>query len=189
MSSHLTLPVDPNRDHLRGPASAPAMLVEYGDYECPHCGAAHVVLTQLEQTLGDSLVLVFRNFPLATAHPHAALAAEAAEAAGDQGQFWPMHDALFENQDALSEGLILRLARNLGLDLHRFERDLQENRFAARVREDFMSGVRSGVNGTPTFFLNGLRYDGPPDFDSLRAAIERSIDSSRLHQHGSRRAD
>jgi protein-disulfide isomerase len=148
--------------------------VEYGDYECPYCGQAYYVLKEIEQLVGDQLRFVFRNFPLTNVHPHADHAAEAAEAAGAQGKFWEMHDCLFENQQALDDTHLMKYAARIGLDVNQFGRDMAEHRFAARVREDFMGGVRSGVNGTPTFFINDVRYDGLYDLDSLLAALEEA---------------
>lgn len=147
-------------DHIAGPESAAVTLVEYGDYECPYCGMAHAIVKRAQQTLGDDLRFVFRNFPLAEAHPHARLAAQAAEAAGAQGKFWQMHDMLFEHQDALDPDDILGYARDLGVDVDRMTRDLESGVYAKKVRDDFRGGVRSGVNGTPTFFVNGERYEG-----------------------------
>jgi protein-disulfide isomerase len=170
----LTMPVS-TRDHILGPTTAPVTLVEYGDYECPYCGQAHHVIKQLQRLLGRQLRFVFRHFPLTMAHPHAQHAAEAAEAAGGQGKFWEMHYVLFEHQHALDDGALVQYAAGLGLDLHRFTGELASHIHAARVREDFMSGVRSGVNGTPTFFINGMRHDGMFDFDTLLSAIEYAI--------------
>jgi protein-disulfide isomerase len=167
----LTMPVSA-RDHILGPTTAPVTLVEYGDYECPYCGQAHHVIKQLQQLLGRHLCFVFRHFPLTTVHPHAQQAAEAAEAAGAQGKFWETHYVLFEHQHALEVGDLVRYASALGLDLQRFTSELASHTHAGRVREDFMSGVRSGVNGTPTFFINGMRHDGFFDLDSLLNAIE-----------------
>jgi protein-disulfide isomerase len=167
-------PVGP-RDHMQGPPDAPVTLVEYGDYECPFCGAAYAIVKAIQERLGDQLCFVFRNFPLTEAHPHAEDAAEAAEAAGGQGKFWPMHDMLYENQDALEPEDLVQYARSLRLDLPRFVKELSEHVWAERVREDFRSGVRSGVNGTPTFFINGVRHDGGYDMASLLAAIEEAV--------------
>ena len=167
----LTLPVGP-RDHARGPSNAPATVVEYGDYECTFCGRAHVVVSELIPYFGDRMRFVFRNFPLTSMHPHAQMAAKAAEAAGTQGKFWDMHDLLFRNQHALDVQSLTRYAALLGLDLPRFAHELTSHAHSARVREDFMSGVRSGVNGTPTFFINGVRHDGSYDFKTLAAAIQ-----------------
>jgi protein-disulfide isomerase len=147
-------------DHVAGPADAPITLVEYGDYECPHCGRAYLAVKAIQQELGSQLRFVFRNFPLAEAHPHAVLAAQTAEAAAAQGKFWEMHDMIFENQDALEVENLLGFAKSLGLDVDKLARDLEAGTYAKRVRDDFRSGVRSGVNGTPTFFVNGIRYDG-----------------------------
>jgi protein-disulfide isomerase len=160
-------------DWAKGPADAPVTLVEYGDFECPHCAKAWVELQQLERLLEDDLRFVFRHFPLSQLHPHAMLAAEAAEAAGAQGAFWAMHDALFSNQRELEAPALLRYAGQLGLDLVGFGNDLQAHRFRGKVRRDFLEGVRSGVNGTPTLFINGRRYDGRRTAESLLTAIER----------------
>ncbi|MBV8878867.1 MAG: thioredoxin domain-containing protein, partial [Planctomycetaceae bacterium] len=149
----LTLPVGP-RDHAQGPESAPVTLVEYGDYECPHCGRAYAILKAVQERMGERLRFVFRNFPLRQLHPHAEIAAEAAEAAARPGKFWEMHDILFENQDALESEDLVSYAGDLGLDAERIAEDLQSGLHAPRVQEDFLSGVRSGVNGTPTFFIN-----------------------------------
>ncbi|MBX3069701.1 MAG: DsbA family protein [Thermomicrobiales bacterium] len=169
--SKLTLPVG-DRDHGQGTPGSPITLVEYGDYECPHCIAAHSVVREIQRALGNDLFFVFRNFPLTTSHPHAQIAAEAAEAAGAQGRFWQMHDAILERNSSLSEDLLLELGNGVGLDPSALAQSLADGTFKERVREDFMSGVRSGVNGTPTFFVNERRYDGFADFDSLMDAID-----------------
>jgi protein-disulfide isomerase len=171
----LAVPVHAN-DHIRGAKNGAVTLVEYGDYECPHCGQAYYIVEQLEKMLADSLRFVFRNFPLSTVHPHAAQAAEAAEAAGAQQEFWRMHNTLFENQGALGLDDLLQYATMLDLDLSRFAADLNEHRYAGRVREDFLGGVRSGVNGTPTFFINDVRHDGPFDLQSLLDAVNNAVD-------------
>jgi protein-disulfide isomerase len=149
------------RDHATGPDDAPVTLVEYGDYECPYCGMAHPILKAAQRRLGDQLRFVFRNFPLKESHPHAQHAAEAAESAAAQGKFWEMHDMIFEHQHALEDRHLVTYAESLGLDPDRVADDLANKTYAKRVREDFRSGVRSGVNGTPTFFINGERYNGP----------------------------
>jgi protein-disulfide isomerase len=149
------------------------MLCEYGDYECPFCGEAHLLLQRLLPQTAGRVALAYRNFPLSTVHPHAQAAAEAAEAAGAQGRFWEMHDVLFENQNALDPDALLEYAGALRLDVERFANDLISRRFADRVREDFLSGVRSGVNGTPTFFINGVRHDG--GLAALRDAFELAL--------------
>ena len=156
--SALTPPVSA-RDHIQGPDDAPLTLVEYGDYECPYCGRAYPIVKKAQRKLGNNLRFVFRNFPLVESHPHAQLAAEAAEAAGGQGKLWEMHDMLFENQKSLELEDLIRYATTIGLDTVQFARDLQNGTYAKRVRDDFRNGVRSGVNGTPTFFVNGQRYD------------------------------
>lgn len=166
--SKLTLP-DANRDHIQGPIGAAIALVEYGDYECPYCGAAYPLVKAIQKRLGDRLCFVFRNFPLANMHPHALHAAEAAEAAGAQGKFWEMHDTLFENQNALEDDDLAEYAEGLGLDARKLIDEVLTGVHAARVREDFQSGARGGVNGTPSFFINGVRYNGAPD--SLLAAL------------------
>jgi protein-disulfide isomerase len=173
-TAKLKPPVGPH-DHVQGPAEAPVTLVEYGDYECPYCGEAYPVVKALQKRLGDQMRFVFRNFPLAQAHPHAEHAAEAAEAADAQGKFWEMHDMLYENQDALEDEDLVRYARALHLDVPRFVKEMESGAHLERVREDFRSGVRSGVNGTPSFFINGARHDGPFDLASLLAAIGEAV--------------
>jgi len=168
---HLTLPVG-KRDHILGPSTAPVTLVEYGDFECPYCGEAFPIVREVRRRLGDELRFVFRNFPLANVHPNAEPAAEAAEAAGAQGKFWEMHDWLYDHQDTLDADSLLAQAGALKLDVTRFVQELRDGIHMARVREDFMSGVRSGVNGTPTFFINEVRHDGGYDAVSLMKSIE-----------------
>jgi len=167
----LTLPVSEARDHVQGPADAAVTLVEYGDYECPHCGRAYPIVKAIQQQLGPKLRFVFRNFPLRESHPHAEQAAEAAEAAGAQGKFWEMHDRLFERQFALDGEYLIEYAGDLGLDVARFRKELASGVYEPRVREDFRSGVTSGVNGTPTLFLNGELLTEGHDEATLRAAI------------------
>jgi protein-disulfide isomerase len=150
------LPVG-ERDHIQGPPDARATLVEYGDYECPFCGQAYPIIKAVQRHLGRRMRFVFRNFPLTEMHPHA--------------QFWPMHDLLYENQNALDERSLARYAESLRLDAERFRSELRAEMYASRVQEDFMSGVRSGVNGTPTLFVNGLRHDGPWGAESLTEAL------------------
>ena len=161
-------------DHRAGPDDAPVTLVEYGDYECPYCGRAYPIVRDVQKAMGRRLRFVFRNFPLAEAHPHAVRAAEAAEAAAAQGKFWEMHDLLYEHQRALDDGHLLQYTKQLGLDVERVKREMETGTHTDRVESDFRSGVRSGVNGTPTFFVNGERHDGPWDFEGLMAAIERA---------------
>ncbi len=175
----LTMPVTEDRDHIQGPADAAVTLVEYGDYECPYCGAAYPIVKELQARMGDRLRFVFRNFPITTSHPHAEQAAEAAEAAAIQGSFWEMHDLLYENQKRLRDEDLRAYAEKLGLDLASFVEELAEHVHAPRVREDFMSGVRSGVNGTPTFYVNGARHDDSYDFETLLLALERADSAHR----------
>jgi protein-disulfide isomerase len=170
----LTIPVDEDRDHIQGRADAAVTLVEYGDYECPYCGAAYPIVKQVQDRMGERLRFVFRNFPISTSHPHAEQAAEAAEAAGAQDRFWEMHDLLYENQDRLEPQDLRGYAERLGLDIEAFDRDLAEHIHATRVHEDFMSGVRSGVNGTPSFYINGAKHNDSYDFETLLAALERA---------------
>ena len=167
----LTIPVG-ERDHAQGPADAPVTLVQYGDFECPYCGAAYPIIKDIQSRMGDSLRFVFRNFPITTSHPHAVRAAEAAEAAGAQGKFWEMHDMLYENQDALDDASLRGFADRLDLEMDRFDRDMAERRYEDRVREDFMGGVRSGVGGTPTFYINDVRYEGNWADGHLLRALE-----------------
>ncbi len=161
------------RDHTIGPLDAPVVMVEYGDFECPFCAQAEPVFKELLRALPDTVLFAFRHFPLAEAHPHSLHAAEAAEAAGAQGRFWQMHNVLFAHQDALEDSDLVEYAAAVGCDVDRFVREMAENKYVERVREHFLSGVRSGVNGTPSIFINGLRYDGPRDLASLLAAIEQ----------------
>jgi protein-disulfide isomerase len=170
----LTMPVSEDRDHAQGPADAAVTLVEYGDYECPFCGAAYPIIKELQARTGEMLRFVFRNFPITTSHPHAERAAEAAEAAAAQGRFWEMHDLLYENQKRLRDQDLRAYAERLGLDIGPFDKDLADHVHAERIREDFISGVRSGVNGTPTFYINGARHDDSYDLETLLAAVERA---------------
>jgi formate-nitrite transporter family protein len=163
-----------SRDHIQGPASARVTLLEYADFECPSCGRAFPVIKAVQKAFGPNLRFVFRHFPLVASHPHAATAAEAAEAAGAQGKFWEMHERLFEHQDALDDMGLRRHARKIGLDLERFERDLRTQAHQVRVREDAAEGVRSGVKGTPTLFINGMPYAGTLEREALVLALARA---------------
>lgn len=171
MNALLATPVN-DHDHVQGPETAPVTLVEYGDFECPYCAAAHVIVKQTREIMGDQLRFVFRHFPLTQIHPHAEPAAEASEAAGAQGQFWEMHDLLYENQPRLDAPHLKMIAEELGLDMKRFVREVEDGVYRERVRRDFLRGVRSGVNGTPAFFINGVRYDGSWDLPPLVEALE-----------------
>jgi len=171
--SKLKIPVGPE-DHIEGEEGAECTLVEYGDYECPHCARAHPIVKRLQRHFRKHLRFVFRNFPLSQLHPHAESAAEAAEFAASQGKFWEMHDLLFENQSRLDIALYEALAEELGLSSNELREALTRRDYLPRVRADFAGGVRSGVNGTPTFFINGQRHDGSYEYDDLRAAIEEA---------------
>jgi protein-disulfide isomerase len=160
-----------SRDHIQGSEDAPLTLVEYGDYECPSCGSAYPIVKRIQEQFRKRLRFVFRNFPLSEIHPHAESAAETAEFAAAQGRFWEMHDLLFENQEQLSQALYSELAEELGLSQTALQQALEEGEYKVRVRADFSSGVRSGVNGTPTFFINGTRHDGPFDYETLVSAL------------------
>jgi protein-disulfide isomerase len=164
-------------EHVSGPDDAPVTLVEYGDFECPYCGMAYPIVKSIQRQLGDGLRFVFRHFPLSEAHPHAEHAAEAVEAAAVEGRFWEMHDIVYEHQDALDDASLVAYAATVGAEPGRVAAALTSGTFAARVREDFRSGVRSGVNGTPSFFINGTRFDGAWNdeasfLEALRAAAE-----------------
>jgi protein-disulfide isomerase len=159
-------------DHFQGPPNAAIELVEFGDYQCPHCGLAYSVIKKIQKHFGQKLKFVFRNFPLSEAHEFAFQAALASEAAARQKRFWEMHDILFEHQSALGMHSILGYAKDLGLDGFQFEKDLKDGSIASKVESDFENGIRSGVNGTPTFYINGHRYQGNYDFDPLAVALE-----------------
>jgi protein-disulfide isomerase len=169
-TSRLVLPVG-SRDHVQGLVAAPFTLVEYGDYQCPACKEAHRTVQALQQQLGDRLRFVFRHFPQEIIHSEALHAAEAAEAAATQGQFWKMHNTLFENQQELGNGFLMEYALAIGLQINRFLAEMTEDTHVERVREDYDGGVRSGVICTPTFFINDLRYNGDWDETTLMTAI------------------
>lgn len=172
----LLVPVT-SADHIEGSPTAAIMLVEYGDYECPYCLNARPVLRELRSELGDRFALTFRHFPQSSIHPHASAAAQAAEAAASQGKFWEMHDLLFEHQQDLGTIDLTHLALQLGLEVYRFEADLQNSVHLRRIRDDFLSGSRSGVKGTPTFFIQGCRYEGPVETAAMAAAIQHAAPS------------
>jgi len=155
----LTIPVSDERDHIQGPPDAPVTLVEYGDYECPYCGAAYPIIKEIQARMGDRLRFVFRNFPITTSHPHSQQAAEAAEAASAQGKFWEMHDLLFENQAHLTLPHLRGYAARLALDMARFDAELSDHVYLQRVREHVQSGRESGVRSTPGFFVNSRIQD------------------------------
>jgi len=173
-SPTLTPPVSAG-DHAEGHVTAPLTLVEYGDYQCPYCGAAYPVIKRIQKALGQRLRFVFRNFPLTQAHPYALIAAEAAEAAGLQGKFWQMHDLIYENQEELEPGILPSWAGQIGLDPEEFGLSIRREEVAKRIRDDRVSAIRSGVNGTPTFFINGARYEDPADYNSLLAGLEEPL--------------
>lgn len=168
--SDLTVPVTA-RDHVKGSLDAPVKLVEYGDYECPFCLNAWPVVKELRERLGDKLAFVFRHFPQNSIHPRAGAAAQASEAAAAQGKFWQMHDLLFGHQKELESLDLTHLALQLGLEVYRFDADLERAANVRRIREDLASGAESGVQGTPTFFINSCRYTGPVDVPHLVDAI------------------
>jgi Na+/H+ antiporter NhaA len=178
----LTDPVDPDRDHIRGPRNAPVTLVEYGDFECPYCGRAEPVVRELLAEFGADLRYVFRHLPLEDVHEQARLAAEAAEAAGAQGRFWEMHDLLLTHQDALTIDDLLGYAGALDLDVDRFSAELGKRKYALRIERDIDSADQSGVTGTPTFFANGLRYHGAFDIDSLKALVRSALAQAKESQ-------
>jgi protein-disulfide isomerase len=171
--SRLTPPVN-DRDHILGPPDAPVTLVEYGDYECPYCGMAYPIVESVRCRVGDNMRFVFRHFPLTQLHAHAQHAAEMAEAAGERGKFWQMHGMLFQDQGALDDRHLIAYAAQIGIPSEWAATALRSHVFAPRVREHFLSGVRSGVNGTPTFFINGVRHDGEWDERSLLAAVKNA---------------
>jgi protein-disulfide isomerase len=176
------------QDHTQGPATAPVTLVEYADYECPYSGRAYHVIKGVQRELGDQLRFVYRNFPLREIHPHAQHAAEAAEAAANQGTFWEMHDSLFEHQHALDDDHLRQYAASLGLDTEIFTQDMAQHRNAAQIEEDLLGGVQSGVLGTPTLFINGVRSEGSPDRESLLRTIREAAAPSLPPSSSSRGA-
>lgn len=170
---HLTVPLS-SRDHILGRPTASVSLLEYGDYECPACGRAQPVVESVLSEVGQRLCFAFRHFPLTNVHPHAEPAAQTAEAAAADGKFWEMHQVLFANQDALDYDDLAEYASEVGLDAGRLIRDVMAGHYAGRIREDFQSGVRSGVNGTPSFFINGRRYDGPLGVEPMVMALAQA---------------
>jgi len=169
----LTLPVG-ERDHVQGLEDAPVTLIEYGDYQCSNCRQVHFIVKEIQQRLGKQLRFAFRHFPLMAIHPYAQYAAEIAEAASAQGRFWEIHEFLFEYQQTLGGTFVLKYSTQLGLDSDQLEQEVAEHRYAQLVREDLRSGISSGVNGTPTFFINRIRYEGPWNLERLLAAIKEA---------------
>lgn len=168
----MNLKIPPSqKEHSQGNVNAPITLIEYGDYQCSDCGRAHAVVKKLQKHYGNQLRFIFRNFPL-DSHPFAEPAAEAAEFANDHGKFWEMHDQIYENQKRLNTELLVQLAEQLDLPVEEFRRVIKEKRYESKIREDLMGGIRSGVNRTPSFFINGERYKGPEEFESISKAIE-----------------
>ena len=166
-------------DHIQGPENAPITLVEYGDYQCSFCGQAYYVIKELQDHFGDKLRFVFRNFPLTEIHPLAKVAAETAEFSGRHGHFWEMHDLIYENQELLSVPLLIQLTEGLGLSSKELEYEIERETLYAKIQKDFIGGVRSGVNGTPTFFINEQRYNGAYGFDDMVDALESVLVSRR----------
>lgn len=172
--TQLRVEVGPS-DHVGGHLGAPVTLVEYGDYQCPHCAMAHPGVISIRQQMGAALCFVFRHFPLTEAHPLAEPAAESAEFSGSHGRFWEMHNGLFENQDRLGLPLMLALAEVLRLPGAQLQDVLASKTYLPKIQSDFIGGVRSGVNGTPTFFINGLRFNGAYTYENLMMSIQRSL--------------
>ena len=172
MSTLLKIPISQS-DHAQGPENAPLVLVKYGDYQCPYCRQAFPIVKRIQKFFKDDLRFVFRNFPLSTAHPNAMDAAAAAEAAALQGKFWEMHDLLYENQENLEKEALLQYGEKLKLDMKKFKKDMEGQAVADKIAADFDGGVRSGVNGTPSFFINGARFDGDWSYDSLLNVLKK----------------
>lgn len=173
----LTVPVSA-RDHVQGSSGAPVVMVEYGDYECPDCLNAWPIVQELQRSFGPKLAFVFRHYPQSSIHPHASVAAQAAEAAAAQGKFWEMHDLLFSHQHDLATLDLTHLALQLGLEVYGFQSSLDDGKTARKVRDDYESGRASGVKGTPTFFLNGRRYRGRADAASMGSEINSLLNQS-----------
>jgi protein-disulfide isomerase len=175
----LSIPIGAE-DHRQGDLDAEISLVEYGDYQCPSCGLAYPIVKRLQKHFGKRLLFVFRNFPLTQMHPWAEPAAEAAEFAAAHGKFWEMHDLLYENQESLGDELFRILAEDLKLPAVELENAVAEHQYQPRVRADFGGGIRSGVNGTPTFYINGQRNNGPFEFDFLKDAIDAALNKTTV---------
>ena len=173
----LAAPVDEKRDHVKGPANAPVTMVEYGDFECPDCGAAYPTVNELIERMGDKLRFVYRYYPLVESHPHAEHAAEVAEAAAAQGKFWEMFDVLYQNQRHLSDAHLIEYAKSVGLDTDLLDREMKAGTYTKRIEEDLDSGDASGLEGTPTFYINGQYYDGAYNVDAFQEALEQAAGS------------
>jgi protein-disulfide isomerase len=163
------------QDHVKGDLHAPVILVEYGDFQCPHCGAAYPIVKQIVKDYKEKMAFVFRHFPLAEIHPFAQAAAVASEAAANQGKFWQMHALIFENQHLLGLEMLLQLAESLKLDMKIFSHDFKDPKLFKKVEDNFESGILSGVNGTPSFYINGIKYNDSYDYESLTRAIDQAI--------------
>ena len=179
MTSHeavrkLTVPVSIGLDHIRGSVNAPITIVEYGDFECPYTGGAYPVIKELTKQFNEKIYFVYRNFPLNDIHPHAQHAAEAAEAAAAQDKFWQMHDYLFEHQKALDDTHLLEYAKDIGLNIDRFKKEMSGHVYAPLISKSLKSGIDSGVEGTPTFYINGERYEDSWDLDTLSSFVKKS---------------
>lgn len=168
----LTMPVSESRDHIQGPATAPVTLLEYGDFECPYCAQAYIIIKEAQERLGSNLRFVFRNFPVTKVRPHAYETALAAEAAGAQGKFWEMYDYMFKHGQWVTNDNLRQSAAKLGLGIAEFDRDFLDRRYSSHIDEDIESAKSSGVKSTPTFFINEDHYNGSWDLDSLLSALD-----------------
>jgi protein-disulfide isomerase len=183
-NTQLSFPVSESRDHIQGPAIAAVTLVEYGDYECPYCAQAYLIVKEVQERLGNKLRFVFRNFPLTKLRPHAYQSALAVETAAGQGKFWEMYDFLFKHGQSLTDDNLRLSAAKLGLNVNKFDLEFRDRTYSRHVDEDIQSGEESGVTKTPTFFINGDRYDDSWDLDSLLSALdEASVFSWRKTNH------
>jgi protein-disulfide isomerase len=171
----LTVPVNIGSDHIQGSVNAPLNIVEYGDYECPYTSKAYPIMKQIASQFGDKLYFVFRNFPLNDIHPHAQDAAEAAEAAAAQDKFWEMHDYLFEHQKALDDDHLLEYAKKIGVDIDKFKDDMSKHVYASLIKESLKGGIDSGVQGTPTFFINGVPYEESWDLETFVGMLKKHL--------------
>ena len=171
----ITVPVNIGSDHIRGQVNAPITIVEYGDYECPYTGMAYPIVKEIMKRFSDKVYFVFHNFPLNEIHPHAQHAAEAAEAAAAQDKFWQMHDYLFEHQKALDDSHLLEYAQKVGLDIEKFKQELSRHIYAPLIEKSLKDGIASGVGGTPTFFVNGVRYEDSWDLETFSKILTSLI--------------